>query len=116
MIEGFARDARGAALRALRAGVDMDMAGNSCPHLTGLVKDGTLTLADIDGAARPILAITVRPGLFEKPCTDENLLAQVVVSPGHRQEARRGLAVRRHPARNQEGRADAGADQTRVRT
>ncbi len=88
--QGFARDGRDAALRGLTAGVDMDMASGTYPqHLAGLVKDGTLKMADIDAAVRPILAIKVRLGLFEHPYTDEKLLAQVVASPEHRQEARR---------------------------
>jgi beta-glucosidase len=92
--QGFARDGRDAAFRALSAGVDMDMASNTYPqHLAGLVKDGTLKLADIDAAVRPILAIKVRMGLFEQPYTDESKLAQVVALPEHRKEAR--LAAQR---------------------
>jgi beta-glucosidase len=92
--QGLARDGRDAALRALSAGVDMDMASNTYPqHLAGLVKDGTLKPADIDAAVRPILAIKVRMGLFEQPYVDESKLAQVVALPEHRQEAR--LAAQR---------------------
>jgi beta-glucosidase len=88
--QGFARDGRDAAFRALSAGVDMDMASNTYPqHLAGLVEDGTLKLDDIDAAVRPILAIKVRMGLFEQPYTDESKLAQVVALPEHRKEARR---------------------------
>jgi len=86
--QGFARDGRDAAFRALSAGVDMDMASNTYPqHLAGLVKDGTLMLADIDAAVWPILAIKVRMGLFEQPYIDESKLAQVVALPEHRKEA-----------------------------
>jgi beta-glucosidase len=89
VIQGFARDGRDAAFRALSAGVDMDMASNTYPeHLAGLVEDGTLKLDDIDAAVRRILAIKVRMGLFEQPYTDESKLAQVVALPEHRQEAR----------------------------
>jgi beta-glucosidase len=94
VMQGFARDGRDAAFRALSAGVDMDMASNTYPqHLAGLVKDGTLKLAHIEAAVRPILAIKVRMGLFEQPYTDESKLAQVVALPGHREEAR--LAAQR---------------------
>ncbi len=94
VIQGFARDGRDAAFRALSAGLDMDMASNTYPqHLAGLVEDGTLKLADIDAAVRPILAIKVRMGLFEQPYTDESKLAQVVALPEHRKEAR--LAAQR---------------------
>ncbi len=92
--QGFARDGRDAAFRALSAGVNMDMASSTYQqHLAGLVEDGTLKLADIDAAVRPILAIKVRMGLFEQPYTDESKLAQVIASPEHRNEAR--LAAQR---------------------
>ena len=94
VIEGFARDGRDAAFRALSAGLDMDMASNTySQHLAGLVEDGTLKLADIDAAVQRILAIKVRMGLFEQPYTDESKLAQVVALPEHREEAR--LAAQR---------------------
>jgi beta-glucosidase len=94
VIEGFARDGRDAALRALSAGLDMDMASGTYPqHLAGLVEDGTLELADIETAVRRILAIKVRMGLFEQPYTDESKLAQVVALPEQRQAAR--LAAQR---------------------
>jgi beta-glucosidase len=87
--QGFARDGRDAALRALSAGLNMDMASNTyAQHLAGLVEDGTLKLAEIEDAVRPILAIKVRMGLFEQPYVDEAKLAQVIALPEHRQEAR----------------------------
>jgi beta-glucosidase len=89
VIQGFARDGRDAAMRALSAGLNMDMASNTyLQHLAGLVKDGTLALVDIDAAVRPILAIKVRMGLFEHPYIDESKLEQVVSLPEHRKEAR----------------------------
>ncbi len=94
VIQGFARDGRDAALRALSAGLNMDMASDTYPeHLAGLVEDGTLSEAEIDAAVRPILAIKVRMGLFEQPYVDETLLDQVVNLPEHRQAAR--LAAQR---------------------
>ncbi len=92
--QGFARDGRDAALRALSAGLNMDMASNTYPqHLAALVQDGALKEADLDAAVRPILAIKVRMGLFEQPYMDETLLDQVVADPAHRQAAR--LAAQR---------------------
>jgi beta-glucosidase len=94
IIEGFARDGRDAALRALNAGMNMDMAsGTFSENLAGLVEDGTLKVADIDAAVRPILAVKVRMGLFEHPYTEETRLAQVLAQPENRQEAR--LAAQR---------------------
>ena len=89
VIQGFARDRRDAALRALTAGLDMDMASSTyLENLAGLVEDGTLKLDLIDAAVRSILAIKVRMGLFEHPYVDEAILAQVVALPEHATEAR----------------------------
>lgn len=94
VIQGFARDGRDAAYRALSAGLNMDMASHTyAQHLAGLVEDGTLKLAEIEAAVRPILAIKVRMGLFEQPYVDEALLEQVIALPEHRQAAR--LAAQR---------------------
>jgi beta-glucosidase len=94
VIQHFARDGRDAAYRALNAGLNMDMASNTyAQYLAGLVKDGTLKLADIEDAVRPILAIKVRMGLFEQPYVDETLLEKVVALPDHRNESR--LAAQR---------------------
>jgi beta-glucosidase len=94
VIQGFARDRRDAALRALSAGLDMDMASNTyLENLAGLVEDGTLKLDLIDAAVRSILTIKVGMGLFEHPYADEAILAQVVALPEHRSEAR--LAAQR---------------------
>jgi beta-glucosidase len=87
--QGFARDRRDAAFRALRAGLDMDMASSTyLENLAGLVEDGTLKMAEIDAAVRSILAVKVRMGLFEQPYADEGKLAEVLARPEHRQEAR----------------------------
>jgi len=94
VIQGFARDGREAAFRALSAGLNMDMASSTyLQHLVGLVKDGTLQVADIEAMVRPILAIKVQMGLFEHPYIDESKLAQVIALPEHKKEAR--LAAQR---------------------
>jgi beta-glucosidase len=93
-LQHFARDGRDAALKALRAGVDMEMASGRYPqHLASLVKDGKLTIAQLDEAVRRVLAVKVRLGLFENPYVDEARAAQVVGAPEHRKEAR--LAAQR---------------------
>jgi beta-glucosidase len=102
--QGFARDGRDAAYRALRAGLDVDMASNTFgEHLGGLVEDGLLEVEEIDAAVRPILAVKVRMGLFEQPYVDEALLAQVVALPEHRAEARRAAQRSMVLLRNQGG-------------
>jgi len=92
--QGFARDGRDAARRALSAGVDMDMASSTyAQHVAALVRDGALDEAVVDEAVRRILAVKVRLGLFEQPYVDESELAEVVARPEHRREAR--LAAQR---------------------
>lgn len=94
LIQGFARDGRDAAERAFLAGVNMDMASRTFPqHLPGLVKDGKISVAQIDEAVRPLLAVKLRLGLFEHPYSDEARAKAVLGAPEHLQEAR--LAAQR---------------------
>ena len=90
LVQGFARDGRDAAARALSAGLDMDMAsGTFAQNLVGLVKDGIVKQAQIDEAVRRILAVKVRLGLFEQPYADEARAASVLADAKSRTEARR---------------------------
>ena len=89
VIQGHARDKRDAAQRALQAGLNMDMAsGSYLENLVDLVKDGSISLDRIDEMVRPILALKVHMGLFERPYVDETLLEKVVAQPEHRQASR----------------------------
>jgi len=89
VIQGHARDRRDAALRSLKAGMNMDMASATyLEHLAGLVEDDSLSMAEIDEMVRPILALKVQMGLFENPYIDETLLEKTVALPEHRQAAR----------------------------
>ena len=93
-IQGYARDKRDAALRSLNAGLNMDMASSSyLDSLEALVNDGSISIEQIDEMVRPILAIKIRMGLFERPYVDEALLEQIVALPEHRQASR--LAAQR---------------------
>jgi beta-glucosidase len=65
---GFAADASEAALRAVTAGVDMEMVSTSYfDHLTRLVKQGIVPMSRIDAAVRNILRLKFELGLFENP-------------------------------------------------
>lgn len=89
VIQGHARDKRDAAERAINAGLNMDMASSSyIENLVDLVKDGSVSMEQLDAMVRPILAVKVAMGLFEKPYVDENLLAKVVARADHRQASR----------------------------
>ena len=90
VIQGHARDRKDAALRALKAGMNMDMASNTyLENLADLVQEGCLSMEQIDEMVRPILMIKVRLGLFERPYVDEALLEKVVALPEHRHASRR---------------------------
>ena len=94
LIQGFARDGRDAAERAFLAGLNMDMASGTFPqHLPGLVRDGRITVAQIDEAVRPLLAVKFRLGLFDHPYSDDARAREVLGAPEHRREAR--LAAQR---------------------
>src|SRR6266478_7689174 len=72
MKHGLAADDPDAARLALNAGVDMEMVSRLFnQHGSQLLKEGKVSQATIDEAARRILRIKFRLGLFEHPYTDE---------------------------------------------
>src|SRR5512136_2160529 len=89
VIQGHARDRRDAALRGLKAGVNMDMSSYTyTENAADLVAKGDLSVAEIEELVRPILALKVKMGLFEHPYVDESLLEKVIARPEHRQVSR----------------------------
>jgi len=69
---GIANDGATAALKALMAGVDMDMESNLYhDHLVDLVRAGKIPEAKIDDAVRHVLRVKFALGLFDNPYTDE---------------------------------------------
>lgn len=89
VIQHHAKDKREAALRGLKAGMNMDMSSYTyTENAAHLVKDGVLTEAEIDELVRPILTIKFKMGLFEKPYVDETLLEKVIALPEHREVSR----------------------------
>ncbi len=69
MVEhGFAKDDKQAAEKAVKAGVDMEMAGTSyLENLERLVEEGKISVSEIDDAVRRILKIKFELGLFDNP-------------------------------------------------
>jgi beta-glucosidase len=68
---GFCKDEKDAALKAVQAGMDMEMATPAYQHhLKTLLSEGKITMRIIDDAVRNILRIKYRLGLFEHPYTD----------------------------------------------
>jgi beta-glucosidase len=79
---GYARDGQDAAIKAFSAGLDMDMAsGTYLKYLTDEVKQGRISMQQIDDAVLPILEAKIRLGLFEHPFVDENKIPQVLNAP-----------------------------------
>jgi len=89
IIHGFAKDESDAAYRALTAGVSVDMASRILSaQLPALVQSGKISVAQIDDAARPVLAVKIRMGLFEHPYTDLSKTSAVLSDPATRNYAR----------------------------
>jgi beta-glucosidase len=66
--QGVAIDLRDAAAQAIAAGVDIDMvSGAYAAHLAELVESGQVPLALVDDAARRVIRLKIRHGLFEHP-------------------------------------------------
>jgi len=66
--QGVASDLRDAAAQAITAGVDIDMvSGAYSAHLSELVEAGQVPLDLVDDAARRVIRLKMRQGLFEHP-------------------------------------------------
>jgi beta-glucosidase len=86
---GYARDGEDAAYKALRAGVNMDMASYTyLNELPKLMKAGKVTEAQLDALVRPLLVAKYKMGLFENAYVDESKIASVLNDPGSAQVAR----------------------------
>lgn len=85
----FASSRRDAAVRAVKAGLDMEMCMTD-PAYTRLpeaVERGLVDEAVIDQAARRVLAAKIRLGLFEHPYVDAEEGRSVLTAPWHREVA-----------------------------
>ena len=86
---GVAADEADAARLTLNAGVDLEMVSRTVnQNGEQLVKDGKVSLAEINNAVRTVLRTKYRLGLFDKPFADANLEKQVVFNAEHRKYAR----------------------------
>lgn len=69
-VHGLTANDGESALEAVRAGVDMEMAGDAYSnHLAGLVEQGLVSVDTIDAAVTNILRVKFRLGLFDNPYT-----------------------------------------------
>lgn len=89
---GVARDERDAAVRAVKAGLDMEMAMPMNPSamqsLPAALQAGAIEIAEIDRAVRRVLAAKIRLGLFEQPFVDIETTRAVLDDPTHLELAR----------------------------
>ncbi|HSQ45724.1 MAG TPA: glycoside hydrolase family 3 N-terminal domain-containing protein [Lutibacter sp.] len=88
---GVAKDNKQAAEIAINAGVDMDMQGGSyLDHLKELIADGKVTEQQVTTAARKILALKYKLGLFSDPYRycDETREKELIMTPEHLEAAR----------------------------
>ena len=87
---GFAANAPDAALRALTAGVDMEMSIGKpvTAELANAVRDHKVDSHVIDAAVRRLLQAKIDLGLFANPYVDEGRAQQVLAAPEHRTAAR----------------------------
>jgi beta-glucosidase len=93
--QGVASDLRDAARQAITAGVDIDMvSGAYSAHLAELVDSGQVSLDLVDDAARRVLRLKFRQGLFEGPYVESPAsdAADTVQSPTTLPAASRALA------------------------
>jgi beta-glucosidase len=86
---GFASDEQDAAVRAVNAGVDMEMtSGNFRDNLAKAVKQGLVKESTIDDAVHDILLMKYRLGLFRNPYVSPERSAKELVSQAQREAAR----------------------------
>lgn len=86
---GVAADEADAARLTLNAGVDIEMVSRTInQNGEQLVKDGKVSLAEINNAVRAVLRAKYKLGLFDRPFADANLEKQVVFNAEHRKFAR----------------------------
>lgn len=91
MIDHGIGDLQTVSAKALMAGIDMDMVGEGILLTTKKsLKEGKVTLAQIDAACRRILEAKYKLGLFDDPYKycDENRAKTEVFTAEHRQVAR----------------------------
>lgn len=85
---GFAADSKEAAMKAVNAGVDMEMVSYTfVKELPALVWEGKVKEAVVDEAVRNILRVKYRLGLFDNPYTDEKK-TDILYAPSHLEAAR----------------------------
>ncbi|MBR3517608.1 MAG: beta-glucosidase BglX [Lachnospiraceae bacterium] len=91
---GYAEDQRDAALKAMMAGVDIDMcSGCYSGHLEALVNDGAVSMEMMDAAVLRVLNMKNDLGLFEDPYRGLDAESGPVITEENRCLAREAVAA-----------------------
>jgi len=86
---GYCRDEKDAAAKAVKAGVDMEMATNTySANIKQLLEEGTITESMIDNAVRDILRLKFRLGLFDNPYVRPEA-QKILLDESHLEHARK---------------------------
>jgi beta-glucosidase len=88
---GYARDPQDAAVKALNAGINLEMSLNAATYFKNLgeaVKKKLVTEKQIDAMVLPLLEAKIKLGLFENPYVDEARVDEILGDPKHREAAR----------------------------
>ena len=86
---GFASGPEDAAVRAVNAGMDMEMTSHDMRDgLPQALRDGTVQQSTIDNAVRDILRVKYQLGLFQHPYADLNRVNSELVTPEQRSASR----------------------------
>jgi beta-glucosidase len=87
---GFAADLTDAAARAIKVGLDLEMAitDPAYAHLPEAVEAGLVDEQTLDASVRRVLAAKVRMGLLDQPYVDEDRAREILSDPAHREVAR----------------------------
>ena len=102
---GYATDLTEAAARAVRAGLDLEMAvvDPAYAHLADAVAGGLVSEDVLDASVRRVLTAKVRMGLFEDPYVDVARAQEVLRDPAHRDVARDAAERSAVLLRNEDG-------------
>jgi beta-glucosidase len=101
---GFASGPEDAAVRAVNAGVDMEMTSTIFrDNLADAIKKGRVQQATIDSAVHDILMAKYRLGLFKQPYTSPDRAGKELMSPEQRSTARAAAARSAVLLRNSSG-------------
>ncbi|HVE55747.1 MAG TPA: beta-glucosidase BglX [Pyrinomonadaceae bacterium] len=90
LAHGYARDPQDAAVKALNAGINLEMSLEAQTYVKNLgdaVKKKLVTEKQIDAMVLPLLEAKYKLGLFENPYVDQTKVDAILGDPNHRDAA-----------------------------